>query len=93
MQIVIAWAEKTRLVPTGRHIMRDMNWFPEFRADWEGKAAMWLSKGTEVDEQKARDYAKTDNRMVFTFPPNEKDPLGKARAKAVAFAQLTDKAA
>ena len=93
MQIVIAWAEQTALVPTGRHVMRDMNWFPEFRADWEGKACMWLGKGTEADVEKAKAYAKTDGRLVLTFPADEKDPLDKARAKAVAFAKLEQLAA
>ncbi len=83
MQIVIAWAEQTALIPTGRHIMRDMNYFPEFRVEWEGKAAMWLRKGTDADLEKARKYAETDSRLVFTFPKTEKDPLGSARNLAV----------
>lgn len=77
--IVLAWAEKTKLVPTGRHVMQDMNWFPEFRAEWEGRAAIWINKGTEADLRKAQDYAKTDQRHVFIFPISERDPLGKAR--------------
>jgi len=83
MQIVIAWAEKTKLVPTGRQVMRDMNWFPEFRAEWEGRAAMWLRDGEPSDLEKARAYAAPEGRAVFTFPKSEKDPLGKARAAVI----------
>lgn len=80
--IVIAWAEQTALVPTGRHVMRDMNWFPEFRAEWEGKAAMWLNRGTDSDVAKAKRYAASEGRTVYTFPTDERDPLGKAREAA-----------
>ena len=82
MQIIVAWAEKTKLVPTGRQVMRDMNWFPEFRTDWEGKAAAWKWKGTEQDIEKANKYAKTDGLLVLTFPTGEKNALAKARAIA-----------
>lgn len=91
-QIVIAWAEKTKLVPTGRQIMRDLNWFPEFRVEWEGRAAMWLRLGTDADIAKARQYAVTDNRLVFVFPATEPEPLQKAREMAVAAASQTEAA-
>lgn len=83
MQIVLAWAEKTALVPTGRHVMRDRNWFPEFRAEWEGRAAMWKLDGAPRDLEKARAHAATEGREVYVFPPTETDPLGKAREAAV----------
>lgn len=83
MQIVIAWAEKTKLVPTGRHVKRDMNWFPEFSTEYEGKACMWRRKGTDKDLKNANDYANDNGQLVFCFPPNEKDPLGRARDLAV----------
>lgn len=83
MQIVIAWAEKTKLVPTGRNVMRDRNWFPEFRADWEGKACMWIRKGDETSLAKAKAYAENENKLVFTFDDAEPDPLAKARDMAV----------
>lgn len=81
MQIVIAWAEKTRLVPTGRTVTRDLNSFPEFRTDWEGKAAMWLNSGSDEDLAKARKYAADEGKLVLTFF-NESAPLEKARAYA-----------
>ena len=83
MQIVIAWAEQTKLVPTGRHVMRDLNWFPEFKTDWEGKACMWLNKGTESDLAKAKAWAETEGKSVYTFPCNERKPLDRARQLAV----------
>lgn len=86
-QIVLAWAEQTALVPTGRHVMRDMNWFPEFRTDWEGKAAMWTESGSAADLEKAEALAASDNRHVFTFPPDEKEPLARARELAVEMAR------
>ncbi len=90
IQIVIAWADKTALEPTGRYVTRDLNRFPEYRAAWEGKAAMWLGKGTAADVPKAQAYLDSETytaSAVYTFPPSEQDPLGKARAKAVAAAQ------
>ncbi len=91
MQIVVAWATKTALVPTGRYVTRDLNRFPEFKADWEGNAAMWLRKGTDADVAKAQafidhDFANDPDRVaaaVHTFPRTERDPLGRARAHAV----------
>lgn len=82
-QIVIAWAEKTKLVPTGRHVMRDLNWFPEFRSEWEGRAAMWMQNGTDADLTKAKECATNDGRLVFVYPASEPEPLIRARADAV----------
>jgi hypothetical protein len=83
MQIVVAWADKTKLVPTGRHVRRDLNWFPEFRTELEGKACMWANKGTDADLVKARDYAEKEGLLVLTFDASEKDPLAAAREAAV----------
>ncbi len=84
MQIFVAWAEKTKLVPTGRHVMRDMNWFPEFRAEWEGKAAAYKWDGDETDIEKAKTYADKEGMLVLTFPHSEKDAKRKAEAIAAA---------
>ena len=77
-QIVIAWAEQTKLVPTGRTIRRDANCFPEFTCEWEGKAAMWLNRGTDADVEKAKRFAASEGHTVYTFA-GAKDPLAKAR--------------
>lgn len=87
MQIVIAWAEQTKLVPTSRNIMRDLNWFPEFRPDWEGKAAMWVRRGDESDLAKAKRFAESEGRQVYVFDASERNPLVKARDMAVKAAQ------
>lgn len=82
MQIVIAWAEKTKLVPTGRTITKDHNQFPEFTTTWEGRACMWLNRGTTLDVEKAQAWAATEGRTVYTFE-NDKNPLESARHLAV----------
>jgi hypothetical protein len=87
MQIVYARAEKTQLVPTGRHVMRDRNYYPEMTLTWEGRAGMWANSGTEADLQKANRFAETEGYKIFTFPNGERDPLGKARKAVVAEAQ------
>ena len=84
MQIVIAWAEQTKLVREAGFVTRDMNLFPKFRFDWEGKAAMWLRNGSDADVQKAEAFAHKEGHAVFTFASDERDPLGQARQKAVA---------
>ena len=89
-QIVLARAERTALIPTGRHVMRDMNWFPEFRSDWEARAGMWMRKGSAKDLQKAKEHAAKEGWEVFTFAPTERDPLGKARERVVALARKTE---
>jgi hypothetical protein len=87
LQIVIARAQKTALIPTGRHVMRDRNWFPEFTVDWEGKAAIWLRKGKKEDIERAKEHALRDGWTVFIFPSSEPDPLGKARAEIIKHAK------
>ena len=80
MQIVYARAEKTKLEPTGRNVLRDMNWFPEMISTWEGRAGMWLRNGTQADVEKARAALAAEGYSVLTYPNDERDPLGKARA-------------
>jgi hypothetical protein len=82
-QIVYARAEKTALEPTGRTITRDRNQVPEFRAAWEGRAGMWLNKGTDADVEKAQKALKAEGYTIHTYPQTERDPLGKARATVV----------
>jgi hypothetical protein len=81
--IVVAWITKTGMEKTGRTVMRDLNYFPEFKATWEGKAAMWKNKGTPEDLAKAKSYASSQGYRVYTFPTSEGDPLGKAKAMAL----------
>jgi len=86
--IVVAWAEQSALVPTGRMIRRDgVNYFPEFKTGWEGKAAIWVRRGTKADLEKATRYANANGCRVFVFPIEERDPLGKARKAVMAAVQ------
>lgn len=89
MQIIVAWAEQTKLVPTGNQVNRDKNLFPEMRLDWEGKAAMWLRSGTKTDLAKAEAFARREGHAVYTFPKSERDALAKARNMAIEDARRT----
>jgi hypothetical protein len=81
--IVIAYATETKLEPTGNYVMRDRNYFPEFESRWEGKAAVWLNRGTDEDVRKATAYARREGYSVFTFPLSEPDPLRRARERVL----------
>ena len=95
MQIVIAWATRTKRVHTGAHVQRDRNWYPAFNLGWEGHAAMWLNKGTEADFQQAYKHCGSDQSVdgsnAYKFDDDEKNPLGKARELAVIAAQEVDR--
>ena len=82
-QIVIVKVEMTGMRPTGRNVMRDLNWFPEFEPAAEAKACMWLHRGTDDDVRKAA-AAMSPEYTVYTFPASDRDPLGKAKAAALA---------
>jgi hypothetical protein len=89
MQIVYARAEQTKLVETGRMVTRDLNYFPEMTATWEGRAGMYLRQGTSADVFEARRRLEPEGYTILTFPPEERDPLGKARDKVVAKAKTS----
>ena len=95
MQIVIAWATRTKLIPAGSHIKLDLNWYPAFNLGWEGHACMWLNKGTEADFEQARKHCSSDYGIegsnAYQFDFDVKDPLGKARELAVAAAHEADR--
>ncbi len=88
MQIVIAWAEKTKIVPAPGFVKRDANLFPATQLDWEGRAAMWTASGTEADLAKAKAFAAREGHTVYTFPSEESEPLEKAREQAIDAARL-----
>lgn len=83
MQIVIARAEMTKIVPAPGFVTRDANLFPATRLDWEARAAMWVRKGTESDLNKAKAFASREGYAVYTYSSDEKYPLEKARQEAV----------
>jgi len=53
---------------------------PRFRP--VAKAAMWKRHGTAADTAKARAYCAKEGCQVFLFDGTERDPLGKAKARA-----------
>ena len=84
IQIVLAWTDMSGLEATGRQIVKDMNYFPEFKPCVKAHAAMWLSKGTEADIEKARRHLESIkgdylSARVFVYPREEKQPLERAR--------------
>jgi hypothetical protein len=79
--IVIAKAERTKLVPTGQMVMRDRNYFPEFELEWEGKACVWVNEGTREDLRKAEEYACREGWTVFCFLVDKSKALAIARRR------------
>jgi hypothetical protein len=69
--IVLAWIDKR-------------SWRSEFQRP---QAAMWTSRGTIQDLEKAREHARQYNYRVFVFPTTEEHPLERARAGMVLLAQ------
>ena len=88
--IVIAWAEKTKLVPNGKLRRIDgVNWTEDFDTTPEGKACVWLNRGTGRDVEKAKAYAKIGGHHVLLYPTTEPDPLGKAKVDVLKFYPAT----
>lgn len=84
IQIVLAWADMTGMEATGRQILKDMNYFPEFKPCVKAHSAMWLRRGTEKDIEKAEKHLDTIKgdyltARVFVYPREEKQPLERAR--------------
>ena len=47
-------------------------------------ACVWLNRGEPLDIDSARTFARKNGYLVFTYPTDEKDPLGRAKAAALA---------
>lgn len=87
MEIILARAEKTKLVPDGKFEWRDANWFPTFTTAWEGKACVWILNGDETDRQKAERFANRERWSVFTYPVGTQNSLSLAKEAAVKIAE------
>ena len=87
VMIFIAWVDDRGMRPTGRMVMRDMNWFPEYESCLEGKAAPWKWSGTAKDVEDAKVYADKNNYYVFTYPLGTKDAKQRACADALALVE------
>lgn len=89
MQIVIAWVETVH-VHDGQPWSADLGTRPGMREERRAVAAMWTSAGTDKDVTKASEWARKSNtsddptRHVFVYPADEPDPLGRAKADALA---------
>ena len=46
-------------------------------------AMVWVNSGSEHDVAKAEEFARANDYRVFTYPWNEEDPLGRAKADAL----------
>jgi hypothetical protein len=83
MQIVITWVNMDGVELTGKYLDRYYT-EPEIKRTAKAHGCMWLNDGDTSDVLKAEAYAKSeDGHRVFTFT-GEKDPLGKAKAIALA---------
>ena len=80
MQIVIGWTE------TGIEVVRsrrtDLGERPVTREVTIPKSCMWLNDGTTDDLAKARAYAASEGKRVFTYNGNA-DPLNAAKHDAL----------
>ncbi len=64
----------------------DIGAHPGMRRVYVPHALVWLSRGSAEDEARARTYVAEgrgwdieSQRHVYTYPPDEPDPLGRAK--------------
>lgn len=79
--IVITWAERDGLEPTGRTVLRDGYHRPEHRAAWKARALVF-SRNLSRRPQ-AEDYAKANGYAVRILDDTD-DVLERARALELA---------
>lgn len=82
-QITIAWVD-TEEVPAQQIWASDLGRRPKMKTIRVARAAMWTAKGDDASKQSAQTYAKREGGMVFCYPATERDPLGRAKADALA---------
>lgn len=82
-EIVIAWVD-TIAVPAEKIWASDLGRRPKMKDVRVSRAAMWANQGSAEDEAKARAYAAKEAGMVFCYPLSERDPIGRAKADALA---------
>lgn len=81
--IVVAWVDMSGLEKTGRMILRDMNWFPEFKAVPAAKTCIWLNRGNAEDIAKAHAYAAPRGYFVFLYEPETKNARERASSEVL----------
>jgi hypothetical protein len=78
--IVLAKMKESGLRPTGRHIQRDRNLFPEMESFMEPHALMYINRERKGDLLKAQETAARDGWEVVVYPKGTRKPLEKAKA-------------
>lgn len=82
--IALARVEMTGLRETDKlHRPDGVNWRPVMIPVPESAALVWRLAGDQSDLEKAKAFAETEGYSVFTFPTNERDPIGKAKSLAM----------
>jgi hypothetical protein len=83
--IVLAKVELSALRETGRLVRFDgYNLRKEVVRAPAAIACVWLNRGTDSDLTAARRHAAAEGYTVHIFPFTDTDPLGKAKAAALA---------
>lgn len=91
--IVIAWTEVVQ-VPDGKPYARDLGALPGLKEETVPHAVVWLLRGRQADVQKAQAHVSSeypDTGRVFTYPTDEKDPIGQAKKGIAKWAKLKGK--
>lgn len=82
--IVLAWVLEDFEVVRERRA--DLGERPITRRVLVPKAAVWLKRGSAADVLRAQTYADKETGYkirVFTYPTNERDPLGRAKREVL----------
>jgi len=89
MAIWIGWKGETSK-ETGKLILRDRNWVPEYRVAAVPAVALWLWKPDPGGLKKARQYAASDNegKIVVTTKETEDTDAAFRAAKRQAEAKV-----
>ena len=83
--IVLAKVEDEWIVDQGAPPARvDLGERHKMRRVPRAVACVWLNRGEDSDVDSARMFARKNGYLVFTYPTDEKDPLGRAKAAALA---------
>jgi hypothetical protein len=76
--VVIAWVDE--------HQYRTVGACPQWETSREGRACVWLRRGTKTDVDKAQTYITHEHPKtgrVFTYSVDEKEPLARARKEVL----------
>lgn len=80
--IILAKVTNDGVKFTGKTVKRDGNYFEETVPCPKAKALVWLSNWAEYDLEKAKEYAKENNYLVYLIEYGDK-MLDEAREKVL----------